>query len=88
MELVNSEIVDAFVKAFEAYRDPGDSFRSCVRHALTEVAPLIIACRIAMVTAWRDTSAADPGIERGIGPRNCALFSHFVCFAFHILAPI
>lgn len=40
--LINSEIVDAFVKAFEAYQDPGDSFRSCVRAALTEVAPLIV----------------------------------------------
>lgn len=42
MELISSDVVDAFVKAFESYRDPGDSFRSCVRHALTQVAPQII----------------------------------------------
>lgn len=39
--LINSIIVDAFVKAFEDYRDPGDGFRECVRAALTEVVPLI-----------------------------------------------
>lgn len=41
-DLVNSEIVDAFVKAYEAYRDPGDGFRECVRAALIETAPLIV----------------------------------------------
>lgn len=40
---VNGKIVDAFVKAFDAFQDPGDSFRSCVKHALTVIAPAIAA---------------------------------------------
>lgn len=42
--LINSEIVDAFVKEFEDFGGPGDSFRSCVRVALVAVAQKVNTC--------------------------------------------
>lgn len=38
VQLVNSEIVDAFIKAYDDFYEPGDSYRSAVRHALETVA--------------------------------------------------
>ena len=42
-DLINSDIVDKFVKAIEAFRDPGDSKRSCYRHGLEQIAAEIVA---------------------------------------------
>ncbi len=40
--LVNSVIVDTFIKAVRDYGDNKSSYREDVRHGLTEVAPLIV----------------------------------------------
>lgn len=65
--LINTDIVDAFIKAFQGYQEPGDSFRSCVRHTLTEIAPLIIERDEKMIAeqeaSYDGTKDLNPGHE-------------------------